>query len=111
MKTPSRVLILLFPVLKFPEKSILCLLPFSVINKNMIHNTLFPFTAIHIDGVNLFGYCQWTLIDNFEWGQGYLPKFGIHYVDFEDPERTRYEKRSAQWYDDHDMLTKLARKL
>jgi beta-glucosidase len=47
-------------------------------------------------GVNLRGYYVWSLMDNFEWANGYGPRFGIVRVDY--PTLARIPKRSAQWY-------------
>jgi beta-glucosidase len=47
-------------------------------------------------GANLKGYFAWSLLDNFEWTQGYKPRFGIVRVDFASGKRT--PKQSAAWY-------------
>lgn len=48
--------------------------------------------------MNVKGYTAWSLIDNFEWSHGYVERFGLHYVNFSDPERPRVPKLSAGWY-------------
>jgi len=48
------------------------------------------------DGIDVRGYFQWSLLDNFEWTFGYRPKFGIVAVDRTTFERT--PKASAHWY-------------
>lgn len=49
-------------------------------------------------GVDVRGYFVWSLLDNFEWAEGYLKRFGIVYVDYETQQRT--PKDSALWYRD-----------
>ncbi|NXU52243.1 LPH hydrolase, partial [Turnix velox] len=54
--------------------------------------------AYKLDGVNLRGYNAWSFMDSFEWLNGYDPTFGLHQVDFENPNRPRTPKRSAVYY-------------
>lgn len=49
-------------------------------------------------GVDVRGYFAWSLIDNFEWAEGYLRRFGLVYIDFQTQQRTL--KMSALWYRD-----------
>ena len=55
-------------------------------------------TAINEDDCHVTAYTAWSLLDNFEWAFGYHEKFGLHLVDFEDPERKRTPKESARYY-------------
>jgi len=48
------------------------------------------------EGYPLHGYFLWSLMDNFEWADGYTKRFGIHYVDFATGQRI--PKLSAAWY-------------
>jgi beta-glucosidase len=48
------------------------------------------------EGYPVKGYFLWSLVDNFEWADGYSRRFGIHYVDFKTQKRSR--KLSAEWY-------------
>jgi len=47
------------------------------------------------DGYKVNGYFVWTLTDNFEWAEGYYPRFGLVYVDFITQKRTI--KNSGHW--------------
>jgi beta-glucosidase len=50
------------------------------------------------DGVPVHGYFVWSLLDNFEWAQGYSKRFGLLYVDYTTLERI--PKSSFYWYRD-----------
>lgn len=48
------------------------------------------------EGVNITGYFVWSFTDNFEWAEGYYPRFGLVYVDF--ATQRRIIKSSGRWY-------------
>ena len=49
-------------------------------------------------GVDVRGYFAWSLLDNFEWSQGFSKRFGLVHVDFETQQRT--VKQSGRFYAD-----------
>ncbi|MCB9235190.1 MAG: beta-glucosidase [Bacteroidia bacterium] len=50
------------------------------------------------EGMRVGGYFVWSFMDNFEWAEGYKPRFGLVHVDFETQKRT--VKDSGIWYRD-----------
>jgi len=78
--------------------------PDSVINGKVHDNTRQKFLEQYLkqvlraknEGVNVTGYFVWSFTDNFEWAEGYKPRFGLVYIDFETQERI--VKDSGYWF-------------
>jgi beta-glucosidase len=47
-------------------------------------------------GVDVIGYLHWSLLDNFEWSEGFRGRFGLYEVDFDAPDRPRTRRESAE---------------
>jgi beta-glucosidase len=61
-----------------------------------LHRHLHALHAAIAAGVDVRGYFVWTLLDNFEWAEGFAKRFGIVYVDYSD--LRRIPKASAGWF-------------
>ncbi len=48
------------------------------------------------DGINVQGYFVWSFTDNFEWAEGFLPRFGLVHIDYDS--QKRIIKDSGKWY-------------
>jgi beta-glucosidase len=63
-----------------------------------LRNYLICLHRAAVEGYPVHGYFLWSLLDNFEWADGYSKRFGIYYVDF--ATQKRYPKLSAHFYKD-----------
>jgi beta-glucosidase len=61
-----------------------------------IHRHLKQLGRAIADGVDVRGYFYWSILDNFEWAEGYRERFGLIHVDYATQRRTL--KDSAAWY-------------
>ena len=64
--------------------------------KEFIENYIAQVLKAKSEGVKVHGYFVWSLLDNFEWAEGYHPRFGLVYVDF--ATQKRIIKTSGKWY-------------
>jgi beta-glucosidase len=63
---------------------------------DFIARYLLALTQAVQDGTDVRGYFAWSIMDNFEWAEGYKERFGLIHVDFETQQRTI--KESGFWY-------------
>ncbi len=63
---------------------------------DLMHRYLLNLRRADNEGIDIRGYFMWSLMDNFEWANGYNDRFGIIYVDYQTQERTM--KDSAYYY-------------
>jgi beta-glucosidase len=61
-----------------------------------LHRCLLELRRAMRDGVGVKGYLAWSLLDNFEWADGYKQRFGLVYVDY--ASQRRVPKDSYHWY-------------
>lgn len=67
---------------------------------DFLHRYLSELKKAVDEGIDVSGYFEWSLLDNFEWTNGYNQRFGLVYVDFQTQKRVL--KDSAYWY--HDVI-------
>jgi len=76
----------------------------SVVNGRVIDTDRLQYYRLYLrsaqravcEGLPLKGYFAWSMMDNFEWSEGYARRFGIHYVDYKTLQRI--PKLSARFY-------------
>ena len=68
----------------------------DVQRKNYLQQHINQVLRAKQDGVNVKGYFVWSFTDNFEWAEGYKPRFGLVHVDFQS--QKRIVKASGYWY-------------
>jgi beta-glucosidase len=68
----------------------------DVERKRYLHAHLAAILDAYRAGAPIAGYFVWSLLDNFEWAEGYTQRFGIVWVDYATQERI--PKESAHWY-------------
>ena len=61
-----------------------------------LHRNLLELRRAMREGVPVKGYLAWSLLDNFEWADGYKQRFGLVYVDYQS--QRRVPKDSFHWY-------------
>ena len=66
------------------------------VRKDFLHRYLKGYKRAADEGIDILGYFQWSLMDNFEWAYGYTERFGMIYVDYATQERI--VKDSFYWY-------------
>ena len=64
--------------------------------RNYLKRHLLALRQIVAMGIPVKGYFAWSLLDNFEWAEGYIRRFGLTHVDFKTQERRL--KASGEWY-------------
>lgn len=73
--------------------------------KNYLHHI----QRARTDCSKFSGYFIWSLHDNFEWAEGYYPRFGLVHIDYTNQKRTI--KASGYWYKNHILNQKYADKI
>ncbi|MEJ7680296.1 MAG: family 1 glycosylhydrolase [Segetibacter sp.] len=64
--------------------------------KTYLHQYIAQVLRAKQEGINVKGYFVWSFTDNFEWAEGYQPRFGLVHVDFKT--QKRIVKSSGYWY-------------
>ena len=64
--------------------------------REYMRNYLIGLQRASAEGFDVRGYFAWSVMDNYEWAEGYEKRFGLIHVDFETQKRT--PKLSAKWY-------------